>query len=92
VTQVDITKIDREFFGVSGLLSEFVNIVGHDFYHPHTIFMDVIWMSSSACQVCASTAALPDEHALDEAMPFCIARFSRELKSKTALATGPGPD
>jgi hypothetical protein len=54
--------------------------------------MDVIWMSSSACQVCASTAALPDEHALDEAMPFCIARFSRELKSKTALATGPGPD
>jgi hypothetical protein len=38
------------------------------------------------------TAALPDEHALDEAMPFCTARFSRELKSKTALATGPGPD
>jgi hypothetical protein len=40
----------------------------------------------------SATAALPDEHALDEAMPFCIARFSRELKSKTALATGPGPD
>jgi hypothetical protein len=39
-----------------------------------------------------ATAALPGEHALDEAMPFCIARFSCELKSKTALATGPGPD
>jgi hypothetical protein len=25
-------------------------------------------------------------------LPFCIAGFSRELKSKTALATGPGPD
>src|SRR5712691_11276105 len=25
----------------SGLLSEFVNIVGYDFYHPNTVFMDV---------------------------------------------------
>jgi hypothetical protein len=58
VTQVDITKIDRDFFGVSGLLPELVNIVGYDSYHPHTIFMDVTWMSSSACHVCASTAAL----------------------------------
>jgi hypothetical protein len=30
VTQVDITKIDRDFFGVSGLWSELVYIVGHE--------------------------------------------------------------
>jgi hypothetical protein len=55
VTQVDITKIDRDFFGVSGLLSEFVNIAGH-FHHPFTICMDGIWMSPNACQGCAPTS------------------------------------
>src|ERR1700730_17638575 len=49
---IDITKIDRDFFGVSGLWSEFVDIASHDYHHPFTICMDGIWMSASACQVC----------------------------------------
>jgi hypothetical protein len=38
-----------------------------------------------------ATAALPDEHALDEAMPFCIARFSRELNRKRPSQPDPDP-
>jgi hypothetical protein len=30
VTEVDKTEVDRDFFGVGGLGSKFVNIVGHD--------------------------------------------------------------
>src|SRR3984893_7390741 len=37
VTQVDITKVDRDLFGVSGLWSEFADVVGHDCYHPFDI-------------------------------------------------------
>ncbi len=51
MTKVDKTKIDCDFFGVSGLWSEFVNIVGHDYYHPIGIYMDGIWMYARACQV-----------------------------------------
>ncbi len=50
VTKVDITKIDRDFFGVCGLWSEFVNIAGHDFYHPCNICVDGIWMSAGSFQ------------------------------------------
>jgi hypothetical protein len=49
VTKVDITKIDRDFFGVSGLWSEFVDIVGHC-YHPNKHlggwYMDGLWLLS----------------------------------------------
>jgi hypothetical protein len=44
VTEVDVTKIDRNFFGVSGLWSELVYIVSHDCYHPNNICMDGIWL------------------------------------------------
>jgi hypothetical protein len=67
-------------------LSEFVNIVGHDFYHPLTIFMDAKGMSSSACQVCASTAALPMTMGCH---PPCT-RFNRELNRKRL--SQPDPD
>jgi hypothetical protein len=49
VTKIDITKIDRDFFGFSGLWSEFVNIKGH-LYHPFTICLDGIWISVNGMQ------------------------------------------
>jgi hypothetical protein len=51
VTKIDITKIDRDFFGVSGLWSEFVDIVGHilpSMYHLLGWYMDVCERPSSA--------------------------------------------
>jgi len=38
-----------------------------------------------------ATAAPPDEHEWDEAMPFCIARFSRELNRKRPSQPDPDP-
>jgi hypothetical protein len=38
-----------------------------------------------------ATAALPDERALDEAVPFCIARFGRELNRKRPSQPDPDP-
>ena len=51
VAQVDIAKIDRDFFGFSGLRSEFADISGHGHFHPYTICMDGIWMSKDGLQV-----------------------------------------
>src|ERR1019366_2126805 len=44
MTQVDITKIDRDFFGFRGLWSEFTDIRGHclpSISHLHGCYMDV---------------------------------------------------
>jgi hypothetical protein len=44
VPKVDITKIDRDFFGFSGLWSEFMDIRGHfvpSVYHLYGWYMDV---------------------------------------------------
>jgi hypothetical protein len=41
MTQVDITKIDRDFFGFGRLWSEFVDIRGHVF----TIHIPSAWMA-----------------------------------------------
>src|ERR1035437_6057601 len=44
MTQVDITKIDRDFFGFGGLWSEFTDIRGHclpSIGHLHGCYMDV---------------------------------------------------
>ena len=82
MTQVDITKIDRDFLGVSGLLSEFVNIVGHASYHPFAICRDGIWMSTSVCQGCAppSEAIQPMTFWMSEICPPKVHVASNDMK------------
>ena len=43
VAQIDVAKVDRDFFGFRRLRPQFVDICGH-VSHPLTICMDGIWM------------------------------------------------